>query len=309
MGGFFYGKYSKEQVEQANRVDLEELLRRSGEELIRSGREKRLASDHSITIRGNRWYDHAAGEGGFSLSFVRKHYGLSFGDAMRMLTGENGQVPLPYIRDKPIEPGKEFVLPPAYSSMRRLYGYLTRARQIDSDVLSEFVRRKLIYEDTPYHNAVFVGLDEMGVPRHAHKRSTIGMGKQFRLNVEGSNPAYSFHWNGNNGSLFVFEAPIDLLSYISLYLEDWKKNSYVALCGVGGQAMFKQLELRPNLQEFFLCLDNDQAGQTASERLAEQLEKMGRAAYRLIPQNKDWNDDLKEENLLQQEEGGMVFGF
>ena len=86
-------------------------------------------------------------------------------------------------------------------------------------------------------------------------------------------------------------------------------RSYVALCGVGGQALFKQLELCPNLQEIFLCLDNDQAGQTASERLAEQLEKMGRAAYRLIPQNKDWNDDLKEENLLQQEEGGMVLGF
>lgn len=309
MGGFFYGKYSKEQVERANQVDLEELLIRNGEELIHSGREKRLASDHSITIRENRWYDHAAGEGGFSLSFVRKHYGLSFGDAMRMLTGENGQVPLPYIHAKPREPAKEFVLPPANNSMRRMYGYLVGHRQIDPDVLFAFVKRKLVYEDTPYHNAVFVGLDENNGPCHAHKRSTVSMGKQFRLNVEGSNPAYSFHWNGNNGNLFIFEAPIDLLSYISLYPEDWQQNSYVALCGVGGQAMFKQLELHPDLQEVFLCLDNDQAGQKASERFSVQLSEIGKSVYRLVPQNKDWNDDLKEENLLQQEEGGIALGF
>ena len=39
MGGFFYGRYTKEQVERANQVDLEELLLRSGEKLLRSGRE------------------------------------------------------------------------------------------------------------------------------------------------------------------------------------------------------------------------------------------------------------------------------
>ncbi len=309
MGGFFYGRYSKEQVEQANQVDLEQLLCRNGEELLRSGRDKRLASDHSITIRGNRWYDHAAGEGGFSLSFVRRHYNLSFGDAMRLLTGENGQAPLPYIQKKPEEPAKEFVLPTANQSMRRMYGYLVGYRQIDPDVLSAFVRRKLVYEDAPYHNAIFVGLDENGVPCHAHKRSTVSIGKQFRLNVEGSNPAYSFHWNGINRSLYVFEAPVDLLSYISLNPEGWQQNSYIALCGVGSQAMLKQLELHPELQEVFLCLDNDQAGQTASERLTEQLERMGKAVYSLVPQMKDWNEDLKEEMSLQQQEGGMVLGF
>lgn len=73
--------------------------------------------------------------------------------------------------------------------------------------------------------------------------------------------------------------------------------------------MFKQLELRPELQEVFLCLDNDQAGQTASERLAIQLEQLGKTVYRLIPQMKDWSDDLREEISLQQQEGGMVLGF
>lgn len=76
-------------------MDLEELLRRGGEKLVRSGREKRLESDHSVTVNGSRWYDHAAEQGGYALSFVRRHYGLNFSDAMKMLLGEDGQRPLP----------------------------------------------------------------------------------------------------------------------------------------------------------------------------------------------------------------------
>ena len=64
---------------------------------------------------------------------------------------------------------------------------------------------------------VFAGLDADGAVRHAHKRSTNSFGKTFRINVEGGDPRYSFHYNGTDGNLFVFEAPIDLLSYISLY--------------------------------------------------------------------------------------------
>ena len=142
---------------------------------------------------------------------------------------------------------------------------------------------------------------------HAHKRSTNSDGKQIRLNVEGCDPAYSFHWNGHSGKLYVFEAPIDLLSYISLYPEGWKENSYVALCGVSGQAMMKQLGQQPEVHEVFLCLDNDKAGHTACARLTEQLrEQGGWKVERLCPQNKDWNDDLRESfSQEQNQEGGM----
>ena len=52
MGEFVY--FTEEQKQRANAVDLEDFLSRQGEKLLRSGREKRLASDHSITVRGNR---------------------------------------------------------------------------------------------------------------------------------------------------------------------------------------------------------------------------------------------------------------
>lgn len=289
-----YGKYTEEQVRQANQVDLEILLEQQGERLIRSGKEMRLERNHSVTVRGNRWYDHAEERGGYTLSFVRQYMNLSFDEAMQLLIGDGKIVSFPNVKQHTREI-KAFALPEQNSSMRRLYAYLLSFRKIDKSVLNAFVQAKLIYEDIPYHNAVFVGKDENNVARHAHKRSTNGVGKAFRINVEGSNPAYSFHWKGTSEKLYVFEAPIDLLSYISLYQENWKEHSYVSLCGVSEQAMMKQLELQKQISEVHLCLDNDAAGQSAMKRLTERLHNLGDwKVEQLCPQYKDWNDDLKE---------------
>ena len=48
-----YIHFTEEQKQRAAAVDLEEFLRCRGEKLLSSGREKRLASDHSVTVRGN----------------------------------------------------------------------------------------------------------------------------------------------------------------------------------------------------------------------------------------------------------------
>ena len=81
-----YIPFTTEQKERAASVDLEEFLRRRGEKLITSGRDKRLASDHSITIRGCEWFDHATEQGGRAISFVKQFYGLSYPDAMSLLS-------------------------------------------------------------------------------------------------------------------------------------------------------------------------------------------------------------------------------
>ena len=96
---------------------------------------------------------------------------------------------------------------------------------------------KLIYEDKQYHNAVFVGLDENGIARHAHKRGTYTQGEPYKGNTEGSDPRYSFHWIGKSDRLYVFEAPVDMLSFITLHPKDWMNHSYVTLDGVSEHAM------------------------------------------------------------------------
>ena len=170
--------FTDTQKEQAASVDLEEFLRRRGEKLIASGRDKRLVSNHSITIRGCEWFDHATEQGGKAISFVKQFYGLSYQEAVSMLLGDDLCGSYPAAKEKVPEPAKPFELPPKNESMRRVYAYLLQKRCIDREILNAFVRKKLIYESCEkskdgtkeYHNAVFVGFDEHGVPRHGHKR-------------------------------------------------------------------------------------------------------------------------------------------
>ena len=206
-------EFTPEQKEHAASVDLEEFLLRQGEKLIKSGREKRLASDHSVTVRGCEWFDHASNEGGRAVSFVQKYYGKSYVEAMSMLLGESMEPVYPQAKKQEPTEQKPFAPPVPNANMHRVFAYLLKTRGLDADVVSYFARKKMLYEDAAHHNVVFIGTDEGGCPRHAHLRSTNSFGKAFRLNVESSDPRYSFHHTGTDGSLYVFEAPIDMLSY------------------------------------------------------------------------------------------------
>lgn len=287
-----YIHFTEEQKQQAASVDLERFLLCRGEKLITSGREKRLARDHSVTVRGNEWYDHAEERGGHAVSFVQKFYGLSYPEAVFLLLGGDTGNAFPAASEKEPEEPKPFELPPANSDMRRVYAYLVKRRGIDRDIVTAFARAKLLYEDAEYHNAVFVGTDADGVARHAHKRSTNSEGKAFRLNVEGSNPKHSFHHIGTDGRLYVFEAPIDLLSYITLNPENWQEHSYVACCGTSSHPVLELVAQHPEIKAVYLCLDNDEAGHTACKRMEALLEMVGVQTMQLIPFGKDWNDDL-----------------
>ena len=221
-------------------------------------------------------------------------YGQSFPDAVTMLLGgEQGQTYRESRKAEP-EPPKPFLLPKANPDMRRVFAYLTGTRCLDQRVVKAFVKAKMIYEDAAYHNAVFVGYDLDGVPRHAHKRGTYTKGEPFKKNVDGCDPRYSFHWGGKSDMVYVFEAPIDLLSFISLYQKDWRMHSYVALCGVAEHALLQLLSDASQVKRIALCLDNDKAGIQARERIKQSLAERGyRDVFPLFSQQKDWNEDLQ----------------
>jgi len=302
-----YIHFTDDQKLRANEVDLVEFLRHQGEKLIRSGLEYRLTSDHSVTVRGSEWYDHATGRGGGPISFVQQLYNLSYLEAViRLLGGEQGAAYFSAPKQKK-EPKKAFSLPPANRDMRRVYAYLLKRRFLNHDVVNTFVRAGLLYESCEkskdgrreYHNAVFVGKDEHGVARHAHKRSVNDIGKTFRINVEGSDPRCSFHYTGTSDRLYVFEAPIDLLSFLTRYPKDWHEHSFVALCGTSEHAMLWMLERNPGIRSVCLCLDHDEAGIEASGRLAEILHEHGYDDVGMIQSEyKDWNEDLKARRGL-----------
>lgn len=317
MGNYVH--FTQEEKDRANNVDLVDFLERQGEKLIRSGRDRRLQSDRSITIRGNEWYDHAKEKGGYSIDFVKNFYSLSFPEAVNLLLGDQqGEVYSVAPKKLQVSP-KPFQLPPRNSNMRRVYAYLNKTRGIQHEVINFFAKEKLIYESCEntedghreYHNAVFVGMDENGTPSHAHKRGLYTNGIGFKGNVESSDPYYSFHYKGISNRLYVFEAPIDMLSFLSMHEDGWKEHSFVSLCGVSEHAMLKMLELDPNIDHVTLCLDNDKAGMEASKRLAGKLKEKEYFCGYLHSQGKDWNEDLMNNKseirtVLQEQVQAMV---
>ena len=285
-----YIHFTVQQKTQARQTDIAELLRSQGETLKRSGSESEwMDGGQKVTIRGNLWYHQYEQVGGDAVDFVRRFYNKSYPEAMEYLLGGSGGTlavsPSVQKEEKP------FVLPPKNDNMRRVFAYLLNRRGIDREVLYAFVHKGMIYESADYHNAVFVGFDSNGNPKHAHKRGT-GSESSYKGNVSGSQPEYSFHWSGQSDTLYLFEAPIDMLSFISMQKEGWRQHSYAASCSVSDRVLFQTLKDNPNIRQVVLCLDSDEPGQTAAKRIADKLFVQGIASEILVPVHKDWNEDL-----------------
>lgn len=292
-----YIHYTQEQKDKARTTNLVDLLQRQGEHLKRSGAEYQWRDgSNKVTIRGNLWYHQYEEVGGDAIDFVRKFYNKDYPKAMEyLLNGYGGTLSVaPPVKHEP----KEFEMPLRNDNMRRVYAYLLQQRGLSRDVVNAFAHKQMIYESLPHHNAVFVGYDTEGVPRHAHKRGT-GSQSTYKGNAEGCTPEYSFHWNGTSNKIFLFEAPIDMLSYISMNPYQWQTNTYAASCSVADRVLFQCLKDNPNIKEVYICLDNDTAGQTAAKRISDKLFVQGYKTEILTPTHKDWNEDL----IILQKEG------
>lgn len=308
--------YTQEQIDRANQVDLVSFLQGQGEQLVRSGKEYRWKKHDSVTVHRNRWFRFSRSKGGYPIDFVMEFWGLTFPDAVEMLIREKGN-------GEKIEPSKnrvssqsgigdvssqsscpipspDFHLPVRNITEGNVIHYLTKDRGIDPALVDVFIAEGSIYEDEKYHNVVFVGRDATGLPRYAHCRGTT---EKFRQDVSGSDKSFGFSYQGKGDTdkgkqLFVFEAPIDLLSFINLYPKDWQERNYVSLGGVAGKAMHHFLSEHSEIESIFLCLDSDQAGDEACLRLVEELPEQMKV-FRLMPSKKDWNEILLHKDEYQ----------
>lgn len=330
MGEFIY--FTEEQKERANAVPIADILQKEHEEVERSGNEWRWKRHKSVTFRGNNWYRHSQQVGSHAIDFMQEFFGMSYPEAViYLLDGETGQdihrdrqgvqnnaVPKNRKRQKQGEkrqvsnaeaesacksdtleqtPKKErdVLIPPEKNeTMKRVYAYLMQKRHISREILSFYARQGTLYESAGHHNAVFAGVDKEGNIRHIHKKGTCSDGKSFRMNGDGSDACYGFGHAGKGNRLYVFEAPIDLLSFLTLYPKGWQENSYITLNGVAEHAMLQMLKDYPYLDTAVLCLDHDPAGIEACGRLAEILTQNGYKKIQILrPACKDWNEDLK----------------
>ena len=276
--------YTQAQIDKANAVELEKFLRAQGETLVRSGKEYRWKAHDSLTVCGNKWFRHSQSKGGLPVDFVMEFYGKSFPEAVQMLTGEPGEVQ----PEADPAPSPAFRLPLRNVTNANILNYLTQERKLSPSLVNFFIVAGDIYEDAAHHNVVFVGRDADGHPRYASSR---GINEKFRQNAAGAEKAFGFAHRGTDKQLLVFEASIDLLSFIELFPKNWQQHNYLSLGGVSGKALRQFLSERPDVERVFLCLDADKAGEDACKRLATLLPDSV-SVTRIQPCMKDWNDVL-----------------
>jgi hypothetical protein len=242
---------------------------------------------------GSKWNWFSQSKGGGAIQFVMEIEGKSWVDAVKELLGINyEELPVvPKIRDA--EPKGKLVLPDKNDTYKHLFAYLIKSRYIDKDIVTNFVDRKMLYEDQN-RNCVFVGFNDKDKPAYASRRSARTVGETFKGDVRNSDKSWPFHYPGSSNTVCVFEAPIDLMSYLSLLKNhgiDEFDHHLISLGGVTDKALQTFLKVNTNIDTIMLCLDNDQAGHDACSRINEQY---GRD-YRILrhkPNGKDFNEDL-----------------
>ena len=276
--------YTQAQIDKANAVDLEKFLRAQGETLVRSGKEYRWKAHDSLTVCGNKWFRHSQSKGGLPVDFVMEFYGKSFPEAVQMLIGEPGEAQ----PEADSAPSPAFRLPLRNVTNANILNYLTQERKLSPSLVNFFIAAGDIYEDSVHHNVVFVGRDADGHPCYASSR---GIREKFRQDAAGAEKAFGFAHRGTDKQLLVFEAPIDLLSFIELFPKNWQQHNYLSLGGVSGKALRQFLSERPDVERVFLCLDADKAGEDACKCLAALLPDTV-SVTRIQPCMKDWNEVL-----------------
>ena len=298
MASEIRNRFTDTEMQIARETDLPELLSHLGYQVKRVGRFHTTAEMDSLRIKDRHtWFRYSQNTGGDAITFLQQFCGKSFPEAVEYLLTFHGKArdaPIP--QPKPISQKQEFSLPPRNADDRRVFAYL-RKRGIAAQVIRQFLNAGLLYEDAVHHNCVFVGRDESGQAKYAGLRGTYDRdGKGFRGDVTGSdkNVGFAIPHDPTSNQVRVFEAPIDLMSYLSLHRE---LINAVALCGLYGGALETYLKDNPSIKRITLCLDSDAPGRAAAQQLKNKYSARGYAVTVEEPRSgKDWNEYLQKRN-------------
>ena len=301
--------FTAEELAIAKSVDLTAVAESLGYTVKKIGRYYTLKEMDSIRIynRTNwfRWSrEHEKGNnGGSQIDFLRVFAGMEVKEAVFWLLDFSGyrgngkwekKDSLLHVEEKENKK-KPFVLPLQAKNNNRLYLYLAGNRALDRNVVDYFVERGLIYEERDHHNIVFKGNDAGGITRFASMRGVFDRnGEGFKCDVAGNDKNYGFNvWNEKSNEVMVFEAAIDLMSYVDIR-GDYATNK-LALGMLSDAPLATFLKEHPHIGRISFCLDNDRPGRVATETFLEKYYGLGYEARDCPPpkQFKDYNQWLQ----------------
>lgn len=290
-------------IQEIESIPILQIARDFGMELKRSGREYKVPGNGGLTLNPekNCWYcftlDEKVAKG--PIGFVEYITGYGFRETVKLLA-DMYRVPLEQeemeyeklYREKRTqivqEKEKNIILPKKGTTCRHLFAYLCKTRKVGREVVEYFLKAGRLYEND-LHSCVFVGLDPKGKPRHCAIRGTV-TNRPFKGEAKGSDKRYAFSKLGKTDTLHIFEAPIDLMSYLTLYPEEWGDH-YLALCCLADTALEEYLK---NYKIKILCfhLDNDEWGERKTKEYIEKYKNYDIWDQRPQKIYKDFNEYL-----------------
>lgn len=274
------------------------------DEIKKNSRNDYILKDHdSLHFSNGQWYWWSQQKGGKNaIDFLMYVENYKFIDACKiLLTATKISQPVKYVQR---EHKTNFRLPMPDTNNDLVIKYLTDERKIDKDIVQFFINNKQIYQDKTFKNVVFVGYDN-GQPKYAFKRSIT---QNYKGEAMGSNKAYSFSYtNKDSKSLRVFEAAIDMLSYMTIQKLngfDFKEDNFLSIAGASNQINAKAeadlpialkafLSRNEQIDTIYFHLDNDAVGIGSTKKLIEILSK-DYYCFDFRPTDfKDVNEELK----------------
>lgn len=296
--------FTQEEVNTAYHTSIIDLAGQYGYELKDERKVYRVCKNAGLFIwkDGLGWYHGSTYEKGNNVDFLMKYCGIeSKTDAIKLLLDYAHITPSSTIHHEVKAPeDRRLQLPPKAKTYSNMYAYLISTRKIDKKIVYLMEKLKKIYQDS-HRNCVFVGYDEKGNAAYGSVRGTGYT--QYRGDCLGSDKSVGFTYEGTSNRVYAFEAPIDLMSHMTLMKQeglDWQKDSRVSLGGLAESALERFLKNHPNIKEVILCMDNDYKeevnnGQKALIRMGQKFKGQGFVVKRLVPQMpyKDLNEQLQ----------------
>lgn len=296
-------RLSEVEIERANQINLVTYAQNLGLELKKVGNTYKVKEHGGLFIdaNGSRWNWFSQNKGGGPIQFVMELEGKNWRDAVCTLLNieQSDWREIPKVVQ--LTSRGEFILPERNKAIKHVVDYLVQSRAIDREIVYEFINAGKIYEND-HRSCVFVGYDDDFHPKYASVRSTNTLGESYRGDVKNSDKSYPFCRVGSSKTVCVFEAPIDLLSYLTLlehYEVPEKHHHMISLGGVSSKALEYYLKLNPEIEKIMLCLDNDDAGHFACRQLFEKYQSQYKI-LRHCPKGKDFNEDLIEAKCAVQ---------
>lgn len=307
-----YYHFTEEQIDYANHVNIIEYAKRQGYEVVEYAKGYFRIPDYGgLLLEPDKWYWEAERRGGGPIQFVMAMKGLTWVEAVKELVNESNPDYLCNPFEEPVRKHSrrtdksKFRLPAKNTTYEHIFAYLIKSRRLDQSLVQKLVKDKQLYEDTN-HNCVFVGYDKEGIARFASMRGTKTQ-QPYKGDAAGSDKRYAFSLSGSTDKVYIFESPIDLISYQTMLKRSGMefKDHAITLAGVSITALERYLNDYPDIKKLVVCTDNDEAGEEAFRQIYRTYSESHVVRRQSPKPYKDFNEYLvrKEFQKFLMEQG------